>query len=1200
VFLSGCGLFDSDDPIIDDPNNPYIPTDPNDPNDPNDPKDPNDPWNMGDCSGYGNYVIIEGQCIPLPDIVSGNINIGEGETIVNYMNSVELMNDLVADLSGSTGLAVVNKSVFEKTMQDSVALSGEDSDEAENIIVKLNEEGFFEEVSFSDDHGLSVEIKSNPLVLEVFGDFTVVAFEVDLGYNDPNLDFTQKLYDSLYSGGIYLIHNETGKLFATKQVEYTENTYTHWEDHSRTVTVMVTLGQPVVEFIEELLVDETGAPILDEDGKEQFTIVENPLFDKNGNPIIFNEGPVQMETIEIPVMEMVEVPVLDEDGNPILDENGNPKVEMVEQQILDENGNPKVDVVTQPVLDEDGNPVFEPEFELDIFIEDQREITMIDYHAHIMDNPLSSLAQRFVDKIVSEYYHWDYYRVNNYRLDNHSFAYNNDAIFYMDWVHVEGQSDGKQSIRKLYFDFEYSEIVIEDFLDVTKAGFDQCELIIDPLNNNVICDPWDGNIKIYSETLGLMTVSDSESLQPVTFPNGELYFYDYNEEFVDELDYWTTALYTIQADGTLQANYIELGEQTEMCYGDCFYGVEVDMYTADGIAYSEMNWVDMVMGNGSPIFYQADLQMQSVGEFDATRPECTDPNGCWYDIVYELLDVDGNEVLKVFASDNYFPTETAPNFIERYTMDENTVIEYQQMWSEIDMYCDNEIGCTNHLNIIDENINTNGLWMHDTMIVENGEQLIQEIRIKDDATITYEYEQTYNGETCDYESCNVWVDVLVFDMDGTELYRTNMEKTYALNDIIPLHIDYHITENTDTVYKTEVCTSSSGCWEWYNVDGFGFGITYDKDDMMYHSITFAETDMVEVTEETIVREVCTEPNGCWYNESKYIVLDEDGSELFVFDNGGHVEYGYKLPFSATLSITDADVWYQKEHIDEDAVCNETFCNTGVNIELDLGENTLINLGWGNITVAQGEKLMHRIVLSETSFESAVSEKVCLDELGCIVHSKNFIIVDEDGTELQKSYDEYWWQSLPVQFAYGEKIPVNEDFTVTFEVQNKEYRKHRISIHEFIHRLHETVVLDENLYLIERETWVQGDDNFILTFNEDTNRYSVKFTNISTVLEITDFKDGYIAINEDETAIIQFQYNEAESNDDYYYFDVTNLTEGLLINGVNDLIVDYDGSIYFKGVDNFIQDITGSISEDGTVQIDTEFTEREVIRVRPIN
>jgi len=74
-------------------------------------------------------------------------------------------------------------------------------------------EGVHFQVSFSDDSGLNVEITSNPLALEVFGDFTVIIFEVNLGYSSG--DFMSKINESFYAGGIYLIHNATGKLYAT-------------------------------------------------------------------------------------------------------------------------------------------------------------------------------------------------------------------------------------------------------------------------------------------------------------------------------------------------------------------------------------------------------------------------------------------------------------------------------------------------------------------------------------------------------------------------------------------------------------------------------------------------------------------------------------------------------------------------------------------------------------------------------------------------------------------------------------------------------------------------------------------------------------------------------------------------------------------------------------------------------------------------
>jgi sugar lactone lactonase YvrE len=164
----------------------------------------------------------------------------------------------------------------------------------------------------------------------------------------------------------------------------------------------------------------------------------------------------------------------------------------------------------------------------------------------------------------------------------------------------------------------------------------------------------------------------------------------------------------------------------------------------------------------------------------------------------------------------------------------------------------------------------------------------------------------------------------------------------------------------------------------------------------------------------------------------------------------------------------------------------------------------------------------------------------------------------------------------------------------------EYLKTRINVFDFIYSLDNVTILDDNIYLIKKQLWVQGNENFILIFDEVEGKYYAKYTNISAFTEITKFEDGYIAINDDEDAIINFTFNEGLSNDDYYYFDVEDLTAGLEINGVNDLVVDYDGSIYFRGVDNFINDITGSILDDGTVIIDTEIVIFEIVRLRPIN
>jgi hypothetical protein len=249
--------------------------------------------------------------------------------------------------------------------------------------------------------------------------------------------------------------------------------------------------------------------------------------------------------------------------------------------------------------------------------------------------------------------------------------------------------------------------------------------------------------------------------------------------------------------------------------------------------------------------------------------------------------------------------------------------------------------------------------------------------------------------------------------------------------------------------------------------------------------------------------------------------------------------------------------------------------------------------------ALGEDLVYRVILEDNTTISETNDMLCTYDEGCTIYTENFIVQDVDGNVFDTEF-ENWYTSVPVFFAKGEVIPSDSNFTATFELSNIEYLKERINIYDFMYNLNNVIILEDNLFLIERQQWSQGVDNFIITFDETTQNYSAKYTNISAVTEITEFNGGYIAINDDETAIINFVFNETVSSNDYYYFDVTDLTDGLSINGVNDLIVDYDGSIYFKGVDNFIQDITGSISDTGVVTIDVEIVEREVIRVRPIN
>lgn len=1155
-----------------------------------------------ECEGYKDFVVVDGACIPMNNIVSKNIKINGTDTLVRHVNSIELMGDFVADLTGSKGLAVVSRDVFDTGMEASeIKLAGEENDNTDNLIVKLNDEGFFEEVSFADDNGVSVEVTSNPLALEVFGEFTVVIFEVNLGYNDSNQDFISKLYDSLYSGGIYLIHNETGKLFATKDVRFMEYTFTDFEDHSRNVMLTVTLNEPVVEMYEQELFDEYGKQILDENGNPVFETIENPLLDNDGNPVIFTEGPIKTEMIETPVFNYYEEAMLDDDGNKILDEDGNPKFELIEEPILDEDGVQKVDIQEVPMTDENGNLVYEEQFEVEIYIEDHLEITITEYNAEITENPLSPVAQRFVDKIISEYYNWNYYRVSNYRLDQNGFANNANGIFYIDWS--EDKSDGtapSQMLKKLSFDPEFEEIILEDFLDITKASFDECELIIDPLNNNVICNQWDSNLKLYSETLGLINIPNSEQLQPITFPNGELYFFDQQDSYVEELGYYTTALYTIDNIGTLETHYIELGERNDFCYGECLYSIEVDMLSEDGTLYGENYWADVTIGYGDHTIRKADLQLLELGTFDTSRADCDDANGCWFETMYEISNSEDELVMNVYTSSPVFPEDETPSFVEQYLLDSNTTYTYQREWVQTDMICENEIGCPNNINLIDDSINQHGLWLYDSFLIEQGAPFVQELRLPDENDAIYEYEKTIDGRLCESANCSEMVEIYILDEQGELLTQVGTIADFTQGETIPLRIEYRITDDTNIVYSTEACTQTYGCSSYLPLNEFiSVDIPTNFGDMMYHSITFAETDIEDILSETLTKEICTYVDGCGNGDVIYEVLNNDGTVLYTFESYVHAEYGYKAPFKVTASIADFTIINQTDGSEEDAICIDTSCYAYPQVFLLNEDGTTTEIGMTDYQVSQGEKIIQSLTLSYLSHTNSIVDKVCTDANGCMINTNNYIIVDENGKEYQNTQNE-WRNWIPVLFEYGTAIPNSEDFEATFIMTNMEYNKQRISVHDFMYNMQNVVVLEDNLYLIESQSWVQGDDNFILTFNEDTQRYQVKYTNMHAVLEITDFNDGYIAVSDDETSIIEFTFNEVESSEDYYYFDVINLTEGLLINGVNDLIVDYDGSIYFKGVDNFIQDITGSINEDGEITIDTEIVDHEVIRVRPIN
>ncbi len=1209
--LSGCGLFGDDD------------------------KDKSDDQNLvpavDSCKGEGDYIVVDGVCLLISDFLSDNIIINGEETIVQYSNSVELMTDFVADLTDSKGLAVVSRDVFDNTLNTgeateydliNLAATANPDEATANLIVKLTEDGFFEEVSFSDSTGLDVQILANPLVLEIYGAYTIIVFEVDLGYENQSVDFSQKVYDSLWAGGIYIIHNDSGKLFATKEVTFTENTYTYTEDHSRYVNLTVTLNEPVIETQYIPQFDEFGTPIYDTEGNHVHNEILVPLLDSDGNPIVFTEGPILTEFQELPLVEYfikqevdgdgnlmfdpdgkpIFVQEVDEAGNPLFDEDGEPVFVFIEQPVLDEDGNQIIEIMEIPLYDEDGNIRYQEQFDVELFIEDIVEVTITEHYANVIDNPLSNIAQKFVDKIISEYYNWNYYRVNNYMITSHGFSASDENIFYMEMKVDETDSAKHENfVMKLSFDSETNEIILEEYINATKAGFTECEIIIDPRNNNIICDSWNGNIKVYSETLGLKTIPDSENLMPVTFPNGELYFYDSMETYVEELGYFTTMLYNINSDGTLESHYIELGEKAQVCIGECDNYIDIDYYDEDGNEYGDYGYISLHLVTGDELISKADLQILEITDVNSTRPICTDESwGCWGSTVIEILDEAANSVATFDQYFSYFGDDQVP-FGITYQLDAQTEYDYELQWSTEDELCDNEIGCTSQVYLIDNSINEYGLWMYENIIVSKGEKMIQYVTLDETNLGVYDYTKEVAGEVCEYDTCDEYIDIMIYDEEGNLLSNYQNYIEIQKDEIIPLYIEYHMTSNTTIEERTGVCTTSTGCWEYYNTpESYYYYIYYEQGDTVYETIEFAASDKTVVTEETLTSETCTDINGCYGQESEYKLVNDDGDVLYTFNSDyTHVEYGYKMPYSVTININDVTVDYKKVSTTDVAVCEEETCRQQVEFVIGLEPYDYDQIGYGYMTFLEGEFLVSRVRLFDDDTYAVQDNMICTYDEGCNMWTENFVIKDIDGNEYDTD-NEYWYSYVQVFFEKGDVIPSDNEFTVTFEMTNIEYLKNRIFVYDFIWRLNDVIILDDNLFLIERDMWAQGEDNFILSYNEVTGRYSAKYTNISAVTEITKTENGYIAINDDETAIFSFVYDTVKSDENYYYFTVANLTEGLQINGVNELIVDYDGSIFFKGVDNFIQDITGSISQDGVVTIDTEYVERKIIRVSPVN
>lgn len=1192
--LSGCDtLLDMTDP--DDGNNPPV-----------DVNNPDDYKPYEGCGDNGDYVIIEGVCYSMNDVVSDyiHINYQTQTTVVDLNNDLESMNNYVADLTGSTGLAVVDRATFNAqfpTPQNARPNSlneteTEEPEETDNIIVKLTEDGFFEQVSFSDDYGQSVQIEANPLALEVYGDFTVIIFEVSHGWDTSHLTFTDKVWDSFYSGGIYLLHNDTGKLFATKDVELFEETWTDYEHYNHQATVSVTLNEPIQYELMVPARNEKGEPLYDENGMEIMEAMIIDILDDQGNPIIFTEGPLVTETQEIPVVEYFEQEVLDEEGNPVLDEDGNPIFEILEEPVLDEDGNPKYDIVEVPVFDEDGNPLMEQVFDVQIDINFENQITRTAYRAETRDNPLTRIAEQFVQKVMEEYYNWDFYRISNYEINESNFTYNDSRLFFMSNEHDNDTNTSKRWIKKMYFDLEAQEIVIENYVDLNKANFENCAVFVDPETGLVVCDGWEDNLKIYSETFGLKVIPDSDSFQATILPNGGLYFTDHsNMNYVEELGYQTITLHKLNTDGTISSSPVELGEVTRTCTEWCDFHLYVEFMDSNR-ADSNFQHVPITLPFGSEEPSTGEVYQLNIDPFDSTIPECEDSNGCWYEKVVIIRDDLGNHLGTSKIGATYYPGDT-PSFIAEYVISEDATINYRRDWSQVPTICENESGCSDNISLQDSTIG-NGIYLNQNVLLDLDDAYINQMIVSESDSNVYDFTRTVTGEVCLTETgCNTSYNISYY-IDG-ELFTEGETWTWvAYNENIPVEVEYHSSVDTVFTNISNVCEEQY-CHEQVIINGNYYYKEYRYgDDITISNIDYAATDRTEYMEKTYIREACDDINGCWYNDVVYKVLSNEEVEYVFFDT--YADFGERVPYKAFIQLDTIEFEYETQHVEDYVYCQEETCHNQVNLQLEIGQN--IGHEWlGNITwyYNQGDKIIDNITLHETDLTNEVFDKTCTDENGCSVWTSNYSFFLEDGTEVTNQ-DQNNHYNFEVYFEYGDVMPTSNDFHVDFEIRNIEFNTYRLDPWVIQNNIHEMQELDENIYFLNKTSWDQSEFNYIVTFDETTGRYRLSLTNMTDIHELVKMGDSYIAINEDKTAIYQFTFNAELSDENMFYFDTVNLTDGFNLNGVTDLIVTHDGVIHFTGTDNFLNDITGSISEFGEVIIDTEYTEPVIIRVRPIN
>ena len=1168
------------------------------------------------CDG-ANEILISGECISIRDLMEGSAQRFSESSTTRYLSEVDLLDDLFVDIEDSLGLAVVPRSVYEAQHdmlfdERMVFLSTNPEileTSTENVIVKLTESGFFETVSFKDSTGFEVTITSNPLVLEVYGAYTVVIFDVDLGdayYNEEA--FAHRISDSLYHGGVYLIHNVSGKVFATATVEFSEETNTWEERLHHTITTTANVGEPVMQEVEEIVYDENEEPVLDEAGNPVMQTVLIPVLDEAGEPLVFTEGPYETFIEQIPLYDYFEVLLYDDAGEVVLDEAGQPVYEVVEEPVLDDDGNQVYLEQESAVLDDAGNPVYQTDFPVEVVIEEVIVHTETLFYAEITRGPLHDLAARMINEIIMEYHQWTFYRAHMYSLNHDEFAYTTDAIYYRINQHMQ-EEEVESIVMRVSFDDTSDEIILEEYLNVTRAGLDTCSLSIDPKTENIICERSDANITIYSPSEGLKTIPDTENFHRVIFPNGELFFYTWENTYIEALGYPTRLLYSITADGTLMTSHVELGEHIEMCtFHGCTAYAQVhlllDGETRD--AYdATVDWekdhnhsTQLPIAQGTGFIDKLYVRLAHLEAYDSTRHACTEEYGCWYEVTYHLYD--GETHLKTYLGNTtIYPGETPPNFSESYDISLGATIGYlmDTVWEN--KVCDEADGCSNRIFFNDPTQNEYGISFNQRFTINEGAPFINQMNMITPNSAEYIYTKLEEGQVCTHATCSQDVRFNIYDQAGNRIGESYNTVSVLEGEIIPLAVEYHMSEDTVFADEGQTCTHMEGCTQWYQTfDGYNYPVNYLTGEVIYTQIDFADTDRVVVEARTLQSETCTENNGCYHGEVTYNIYDGE-TLLYVFMNEHRwVDYNHRLPYVVNVSLADLEIIYSQESREVQRYCESESCYHHVNLNrIKDGQNH--HLASINRKFTEGEALFNHITILEDNEPFDVeTELICHLDEGCYVSTNNYLFID--ATDSPFPHTAEFYEMLPVHFAQGERLPTSGDFAVTFRVVDYDYRIRRMAADRIFNNLHRMKILEDDLFFIPRGSWEVGEYNIILTYDEATAQYGATYTNLPALEEIARLGDGYIGINIDKTAILYYEPVEAESTPGYIHFDGVNLTQGEQINAVNNLIIDYDGSIYFKAVDNFIQDITGTISADRELTIDTDYTEREIIRLRPIN